>query len=52
MTKKEFDNYKFSIKTLVLFQNKWQKVLSVNFPIRQIETKDFLVDCAYIDDIY
>ena len=39
MKVKDFDNYKFGIKTIVLVDDEWQKVVGVDFDDRIVEVR-------------
>lgn len=52
MTKEQFYNYKFSIKTQVIYKGEWHSILWVDFEHRDIMLKDGMLIRYYeIEDI-
>jgi len=40
MTKKQFDNYKFSAKTRIKYKGKWRKIWCINFWHKSVEIEN------------
>jgi len=52
ITREQFDNYKFSIKTEVRYRGQWDKITEVNFEERLIRLKNGkLLDNSELDAI-
>ena len=51
MSKKQFDTYRFSVKTEVKFADKWYPCYGVDFGKRIVLVGLYWMDCEEIDDI-